>query len=368
MVRTGSRAASIEKLEARAYQIPTDFPEADGTIRWDSTTLVVVHAEAGGKRGLGYTYASRASAQVVTEKLAEALKGRDALDVPAAFEAMLRSVRNLGRGGPTMMAISAVDFALWDLKAKLLDLPLVKLVGQARARVPIYASGGFTSYPIERLQAQLRGWVHQGIPRVKMKVGTDPEADPERVMAAREAIGPATELYVDANGAYRGKQALELAHRFADEDVTWLEEPVSSDDLPGLHLIRERAPSGMQVAAGEYGDTPFYFLRMLQAGAVDVLQADGTRCGGLTGFLHAAALAHAFNVPFSAHCAPALHTAAGACAERIQSLEYFHDHVRIEHLLFDGVPKVREGALEPDLSRPGLGLDFKEADAEQFRI
>jgi len=164
-----------------------------------------------------------------------------------------------------------------DLKARLLDLPLITLLGAVRANVPVYGSGGFTSYSMAQLQEQLGGWVADGISRVKMKIGRQPASDLDRVRAAREAIGPGAELFVDANGAYTRKQALATACAFTEFDVSWFEEPVSSDDLDGLRLLRDRAPAGMEIAAGEYGYDLFYFRRMLEAGAVDVLQADATR-------------------------------------------------------------------------------------------
>ncbi len=201
-----------------------------------------------------------------------------------------------------------------------------------------------------------------------MKVGRDPQADPERVAAARQAIGDETELFVDANGAYSRKQALELAYVFSEFDVSWFEEPVSSDDLCGLRLLRDDGPPGMDIAAGEYGYETGYFERMLAAGAVDVLQADVTRCGGYTGFFQAAALCEAHHLPLSAHCAPALHVAASCAVRSFRHAEYFHDHVRIENMLFEGAPKPVAGALRPDLSSPGLGLEFKRADVEQFEI
>jgi len=264
------------------------------------------------------------------------------------------------------MAISAVDNALWDLKARLLGIPLVVLLGAARESVPIYGSGGFTSYSVKELQQQLAGWVEQGIPRVKMKIGRDPDADIRRVSAVREAIGPDAELFVDANGAYARKQALKQAEAFSDAGVCWFEEPVSSDDLAGLHLIRNRTPVHMEIAAGEYGYDSWYFERMLQAQAVDVLQADATRCAGITGFLQAVSLCEAHHVPLSAHTVPALHMHLGCAAIPLRHLEYFHDHVRIEKMLFDGVPEPVNGELRPDLSTPGLGIELKRADAQRF--
>jgi L-alanine-DL-glutamate epimerase-like enolase superfamily enzyme len=275
-------------------------------------------------------------------------------------------VRNLGGPGVSATAISAVDVALWDLKARLLDQPLVCLLGQVRDKLPLYGSGGFCNYSNAQLQEQLGAWVRSGIPRVKMKIGRDARADRSRVAAAREAIGTDAQLFVDANGGYARKEALAAAEAFGEMKVTWFEEPVSSDDLDGLRLLRDRAPAGVEIAAGEYGYEAPYFLRMLQAGAVDVLQADVTRCGGITGFLQVGALCDAFHVPLSAHCAPALHIHCGCAVSALRHAEYFFDHVRIEHLLFDGVPAPREGALFPDLRRAGHGLHFKPTDAEPY--
>jgi L-alanine-DL-glutamate epimerase-like enolase superfamily enzyme len=281
---------------------------------------------------------------------------------------MTRALRNNGRPGVASAAVSAVDAALWDVKGRLLGSAVSDLLGPARDEVPVYGSGGFTSYPVARLQQQLGDWVADGITRVKMKIGRDPEADLTRVAAARHAIGPAAELFVDANGGYTRKQALAQAERFAGERVTWFEEPVSSDDLEGLALLVERAPGGMAIAAGEYGYDAFYFRRMLQARAVDVLQADATRCGGITGFLKAAALSEAWNIPLSAHTAPSIHVHACQAIAHVQHIEYFHDHTRIEQMFFDGAARADRGALRADRSRPGLGLDLKAVDAEPYRV
>ncbi len=365
----GESTIPVERLDVSAYKIPTDAPESDGTYRWDSTTIVIAEATAGGKRGLGYTYADGATAHLVLEMLAGVVRGCDALAVSGAWLKMVQAVRNLGRPGIAAMAISAVDNALWDLKARLLDTSLAKLLGPVRDGVPAYGSGGFTSYSKEQLQGQLGGWARQGMKRVKMKVGRDPEQDLERVRWAREAIGPDTELFVDANGAYRLTQALWFAERFAGEfGVSWFEEPRPSDDLEGLHWLRDRAPAGLDIAAGEYGYELLYFRRMLDAAAVDVLQADASRCGGITGFMAAGALCEAHLLPYSAHCAPSLHVHPCCALSKAIHLEYFHDHARIEHILFDGASTPVEGVLYPDLSRPGLGLELKRQDVERFRI
>jgi L-alanine-DL-glutamate epimerase-like enolase superfamily enzyme len=247
-------------------------------------------------------------------------------------------------------------------------MSVLALLGAVREAIPVYGSGGFTSYSLDRLREQLGGWSAEGISKVKMKVGRDPAADLERVRAARGAIAEADELFVDANGAFSRQQALAFAAAVADLGVTWFEEPVSSDDLAGLRLLRDRGPAGMAIAAGEYGYDLFYFRRMLEAGAVDVLQADATRCAGITEFLRVGALCAAAPVPLSAHTAPSLHAQACCALAPAVHVEYFHDHARIERMLFDGALVPRRGALAPDRSRPGLGLDFKRADAERFRV
>ncbi len=357
----------VEQLTARAFTVPTDAPEADGTLSWDTTTIVVVEARSAGHTGVGYSYAAGAAAALVSELLGEAVVGGDALSPSAAWAAMRRAVRNIGYPGVASSGISAVDVALWDLKARLLGVALSTLLGRVRERVPVYGSGGFTTYTPEQMQRQLTGWVAQGIGAVKMKVGSEPDRDPERVRHARSVIGDGVELFVDANGAYSRKQALALAETFAREArVSWFEEPVSSDDLEGLRLLRDRAPAGMEVAAGEYGYDLFYFRRMLDAGAVDVLQADVTRCGGITQMLQVGALCAARGLRLSAHTSPALHAHVCAAIEPLAHVEYFHDHARIEELLFDGAPPLREGGLWPDPTVPGMGLSLREGEAERY--
>ena len=359
--------AAIESLTVAAYTVPTEEPESDGTLAWDATTILVVEAAAGGQTGLGYTYGDVSVARFVESQLADAVTGRDALDVAACWARMQERIRNAGRPGLGQMAIAAVDVALWDLKAKLLGVPLVRALDAAHDGVPVYGSGGFTSYSLERLREQLGGWAAADMPRVKVKVGRDPAFDPHRLAAAREAIGDAVELFVDANGAFSRKEALGWADRYAAEwDVRWFEEPVSCDDLDGLRLLRDRAPGAMEVAAGEYGDTLFYFERMLAAGAVDCLQADVTRCGGITGLLRVAALCEARSLDLSGHCAPQISAHAFCGVARLRHLEWFHDHVRIEALLFDGVLQPESGVVRPDRSRPGHGLELKREEAQRW--
>lgn len=360
--------ARIDAARVRAYKIPTASPESDGTLAWDSTTLVYVEIEAAGECGIGFTYAHAAVAKIIESTFAPALHGQDAFQIAARTEQLHARVRNQGRHGITAMAVSAIDVALWDLKAKALDVPAYVLLGSARASVPLYGSGGFTSYTERELCDQLAGWVNQGIPRVKMKVGRDPGADPHRVRAARRAIGDEAQLFVDANGAYDAQQAVEMAQHFARERVRWFEEPVYRDDYEGMRFVREHAPPGMEVSSGEYGYEPHTFARILRSRSVDVLQADATRCGGFSGLLAADALCQAWYAPFSTHCAPHLHLHAALACRQLRHCEYFYDHVRIERMLFEGARDPVKGELTPDPSRPGIGLELRAQDAEKYAI
>jgi L-alanine-DL-glutamate epimerase-like enolase superfamily enzyme len=282
---------------------------------------------------------------------------------------MRRKVRNFGTHGLSSMAISAVDNALWDLKGRVLNLPLSSLLGTIRDRIPLYGSGGFCSYSRERLQQQLGEWAEAGFTAVKMKIGAAPQDDNERVQWAREAIGPKVELFIDANGACTVREALTVCKEICEpHQVSWFEEPVSSDNLEGLRLIREHAGSRIDIAAGEYHSAPDTVQRMLNTQCIDVLQADVTRCLGISGFLMIDALCQGADIPLSAHTAPAIHAAVCAAAQKLRHLEYFHDHVRLESMFFDGLPQVENGMLIVSQDQAGNGLVFKRKDAERFQV
>ena len=361
----------IERLEISSYRIPTDRPEADGTFHWDATTLVLVEAIAdSGLRGLGFSYTAAAAGELIRDLLAEVVIDRRVENVGAAWEAMTQAVRNVGGPGVTATAISAVDVALWDLRSRAADMPLFHLLGIYRDRVPIYGSGGFTTYSQKELVEQLGNWVKQGISKVKLKVGKDWgtkfQEDLKRVRAVRKAIGSDAEIFVDANGAYTVKQALDFAHRVQEFGVTYFEEPVPFDHLDQLAIVREQSP--IDIASGEYGYSVYDLRQVLDCKAVDILQADATRCLGITGCLQAAALAYAFHIPFSTHTAPSIHAHVGCAVPQINHLEYFHDHVRIENMFFDGVLQPEEGHLRPHPVRPGLGLELKRSDIQRWKI
>jgi L-alanine-DL-glutamate epimerase-like enolase superfamily enzyme len=364
-----SGAVPVQSVTAHAFEIPTDGPdgkEQDGTLTWSATTLVLAEVQGGGHTGIGYTYSDASAAQLISTKLAGAVTGADALAPAAAWRTMQVELRNAGKPGIGSMAVSAVDIALWDLKAKLLGQPLTRVLPAFRDEVPIYGSGGFTNYPPSRLAEQVTQWAAAGLPRMKIKTSRDPAADPQRLATVRKEAGDGVELFTDANGALSRKTALQQAERFAaDWGVCWFEEPVSSQDKAGLRLLRDRGPAGLDIAAGEYGFQLPDFAALL--GAVDCLQADVTRCGGITGVLQVGGLAEAHQIDLSGHCAPAVSAHAFCAVPHVRHLEYFHTHVRLEALAFDGTLRPEGGALRPDPGRPGLGLDVKWPDLERYR-
>ncbi|HEX4245283.1 MAG TPA: enolase C-terminal domain-like protein [Acidimicrobiales bacterium] len=360
---------AVDELHSCAYRVPTDRPEGDGTLTWDATTVVVVTVRAGDTTGTGWTYGSAGCRTVIESDLVNVVVGTNPLDVTGTNGSMVRAIRNLGRPGVVSSAIAAVDTALWDLKARLLDLPLAVLFGRYRSQVAIYGSGGFTTYDDITTVRQLEGWVADwGANAVKIKIGeswgSEPERDMHRVGLARDAVGTDVDLLVDANGAYGRKQAVRIGQRLVEEHgVSWFEEPLSSDDLEGLRHVRQQC--SIDVAAGEYGYDLPYFDRMIAAEAVDCVQVDVTRCGGYTEWLRVANLARARSLDVSGHCAPNLHAHVAGAVPNLRHVEYFHDHYRIESLLFDGSLQPRHGALWPE-DTPGHGLVLKASDAEQY--
>lgn len=359
----------VDRVQVEAFRFPTESAsETDGTASWSATTMLVVHISASGATGLGYSYTHAAAARVVDETFKDLLMGTNPFDIPAVCDHLRGAVRNVGLAGIAAGALSAVDVALWDLKAHLLGIPLSTLLGKRRRVVPLYASGGFTNYTLPRLQRQLETWSTDGFRAVKMKIGADPSAALARVRLARSVVGSDIELMVDANGAYSVGQAASIKARLAEYGVTWFEEPVSSNDTRGLRQVREQAPRSVQIAAGEYGWTPQHQLGLLNANCVDVMQIDATRCLGISGFLVASAVTDTFEIPISAHTAPAIHVHLCAAIPRLLHVEYFHDHVRLEERLFEGVLTPKDGHVVLDNPPVGHGLSLRRSEAEDYAL
>lgn len=369
--RPPAAGPAIEHLTVTTCTIPTDAPEADGTLEWHSTDIVVVEAAAAGRVGIGWTYApGAATAALISDLLEPVVRSRPAFDVPGSAAAMAHAVRNASRSGLLGYAIAAVDCALWDLKARLLDVSLASLLGRVRDEVAVYGSGGFISYSDQQLRDQLTGWTRQlSLPRVKIKIGhgggDDDAADQHWIHLARDIIGPDVALFVDANGAYSAKQAIRAMHEAADADVSWFEEPVPSQQVEGLRQVR--AAVDADVAGGEYLTDLLSCRHLCAADALDCLQVDVSRCGGITAWMRLAAVAAAHGLEVSGHCAPHLTAPVAAATENFRHLEWFHDHTRIEDLLFDGTLDPTGGDIRPDIDAPGNGLSLRRDVVEQLR-
>jgi L-alanine-DL-glutamate epimerase-like enolase superfamily enzyme len=357
---------AVTDVRVAVYRFPTPETEGDGTLTWDATTAVTVEVDAGGCTGLGWTYSAPAAARVVEDLLAGILHGRNALDVPGAWSVMQRAGRNLGTRGLFGQALSAVDVALWDLKARLLGVPLADLFGRLRDRVPVYGSGGFTTLSDEQLADQVAGWQAAGCTAMKIKIGeswgTELTRDLARVRELRALAGDDVDLMVDANGGYPVGQARRGGAALDELGVVWFEEPVSSDHLEHLDLLRSCLEC--DVAAGEYVADVIEARRM--APVVDCLQLDVTRCGGYTGWLRCAALADAAGLQVSAHCAPSLHAPVAASVPWLRHVEWFVDHARLEPELVSGAPEVSGGALQLG-DRPGHGMTLRP-DAARWQV
>lgn len=362
-----SAGPSITEISTAVYRFPTPEPEADGTLQWDATTAVTVTLRADDKVGLGWTYSAGAAAEVIQDKLATAIEGLSAFDIADGWAAMHRAGRNLGTKGLVMQALSAMDIAWWDLKARLLDISLPGLFGRCRREIPVYGSGGFTTLTESELEKQVDWWRSAGCSAMKIKIGEaagdNVDRDLERVRQLAKFAGDDVELMVDANGGYTIGPARRVGAALDDLGVTWFEEPVSSDDTSGLAQMR--GCLRLDIAAGEYA-ADVYDVRALLP-AVDCLQLDATRCGGYTGWLRGAALAQSWNLPVSAHCAPSLHASVAAAIPNLRHVEWFVDHARLEPLLVDGLPTVREGALQLDGDEPGHGMRIRR-QADDWRI
>ncbi|MFE4461167.1 enolase C-terminal domain-like protein [Nocardia tengchongensis] len=356
----------IDDVTVDSYRFPTPQTEADGTLAWDATTAVVVAIRAGHERGLGWTYSSPAAATVVEHHLAPEVRGTSPDDVTDTWLRLRRACRNFGTSGVVAHALSAVDIALWDLKARLLEVPLESLLGSVRRATAVYGSGGFVNLTDEQLTDQVIGWEAAGCTAVKIKIGVDADRDIERITLVRKLLGGRTAIMVDANGAYTPGEACRVGVELDRLGVVWFEEPVTSDDFTGLRTVRDAVRC--DIAAGEYVYSEYEAERLIDA--VDCLQLDITRCGGYTGFLRGSAVAAAHHRDISAHCAPALHAGIAAAVPRLRHIEWFADHARLEPLLVTGAPVVAQGRLAPrgqDAEPYGHGMRLSES-AARYRL
>jgi L-alanine-DL-glutamate epimerase-like enolase superfamily enzyme len=368
MMQNGIAAIRVHLVSA-----PVEGGFADATRKVESLGFVIVRViTAGGQEGVGITYhevGGEATAELIRRNIAPRLTGRDPLATEVIWQELFHYLRGVGRKGLTYCALSAVDIALWDLKGKILGLPVYKLLGGNRTHVPVYASGGWTSYSDDELVAEASGMVARGFTALKLKVGfnggADLRCDVERVRKVRDAVGPQIRLMVDANNSFDAARAVQLANRIREYDIFFFEEPVLADDIPGL--ARFKRGTDIPLATGEHEYTKFGVRDLLLSEAVDVLQVDATRVGGYTELLKCAALAQAWNVKLAPHAMELVHLHFAAAASDALFLERLLIFEGITEKVFPNAPVPVGGMIEvPDL--PGLGLaldlDFVSAHDE----
>jgi L-alanine-DL-glutamate epimerase-like enolase superfamily enzyme len=360
--------STLQNIQADLYRIPLPVVLSDST-HGDMThfELVTVRLrDDQGAEGVGYTFTvganGRAALHTVAHDLAPVLQGRRADLIEALWQKMWWTVHYGGRGGAASLAISAVDIALWDLKAKRLGVPLWTLLGGYDPAVPCYAGGIDLWFPLDRLLAQTDDNLARGFRAIKMKVGRPKlSEDLARVKAMREHLGEDFPLMVDANMRWSVDEAIRAARALQPWHPGWIEEPTIPDDVAGhVRIVRE---GGLPVATGENLHTLHEFQQMIHAGGVTFPEPDVTNCGGITVFMKVARLAESFNLPVTSHGAHdiTVHLLA-ACPNR----SYLEAHgFGLDRYIAQPL-EIRDGcAIAPD--RPGHGIAFDWAGLESLR-
>lgn len=336
------------------------IPTIDPTAKGRSQLFVHIHTDEG-VIGLGMAPGLRAIREVIHENLSPILVGQDPFMIEKLWQDMFWRVRGFGRKGLAFQAIAAIDIALWDLKGKVLNQPIYRLLGPAHESVPIYGSGGWTNYSEAELVAEQTAYVERGIPRVKMKVaknfGQSEREDIERLAAVRDAVGDDVEIYVDANNGYKAKQAIKMSQIFEQFDVAWFEEPVLADDIPGLAQVSQATT--IPVATGEHEYTKYGFRDLLVAGAVDIVQPDVHRVTGITEWMKVAAMADAFNLPVAPHAVSLVHLHCAMATPNLKVVEVLGAEEQSNGVWWTEVPPYGDdGTWKPFADRPGLGLEI----------
>ena len=313
-----------------------------------------------GLEGLGTGDGGRTAQLLINESLKPLLIGQDPLRIEKLWDDMFWRLRGVGRKGLAFAAISAVDIALWDLKAKYFNVPLYELLGAYTDSVPIYGSGGWTHFSVDELVAEQLGYVERGMKSVKMKVGKDfgqsEKEDIARLAAVREAVGDEIEILIDANNGYYAKQAIRMAREFAPYRVGWFEEPVLADDIEGLAVIARAID--IPVATGEHEYSKYGFRELIARGGADIAQPDIGRVGGVTEWMKVAHLAHAFNLPVAPHAFQVVHLHVTCATPNLRIVEYLGASEEFDRLAYTEFPEPVDGMWSPNPDKPGLGLEL----------
>lgn len=363
--------AEIVKLEARTVVVPLKRPTRIARRDLKERRYTFVRVTAGDRPyGYGFCLSGATASQMIREAIAPTVVGRSLYSTEGLWEEVYYDTILDGRRGAGLRALSAVDIALWDLKGKLLGLPCAQLLGMFRPAVPAYASGGYyyEGDPIREIKQEVTGWMEDGYKAIKIKVGGVPlEADVARVAVARQVAGDEVELMLDANNAWHDSYtAAGAIHRFEEFAISWVEEPLSPDDLRGHADLRRRC--GVPVATGEIEATRWGFLHLLTSEAADVLQPDATVVGGFTEWQRIAHTASSFGVPVAPHWFSDVHVHTVAAAPNGIWIEHFTDTSILNvRELYESSMVVKDGWAA--VSRePGLGINIDESAIEKYAI
>jgi L-alanine-DL-glutamate epimerase-like enolase superfamily enzyme len=353
----------IAKVQVHLVSQPVTggFTDATRAVETLGFTIVRITTDQG-LEGIGVTYhevGGEATKALIERNIAHKLVGRDPLETEVLWSELTTYLRGVGRKGLLFCALSAIDIALWDLKGKIFGVPLYRLLGGNKTHIPVYASGGWTSFSDEELVASMKSNVDTGYSMIKFKVGVEGgkniNRDVIRVRKVREAVGPNVGIMLDANNCWDAATGVQFANRVRELDIMWIEEPVPADDIPGL--ARFRRATDIPLATGEHEYTRYGVRDLILAEAADIVMADGARAGGYTEMLKIAALTQAWNLKFSPHAMENIHihlVSAAPNAPFLERLTMFED---ITAKTFKNVPWPKRGFIDiPDL--PGLGLEL----------
>jgi L-alanine-DL-glutamate epimerase-like enolase superfamily enzyme len=361
----------IDKVDVFLVSTAVDSSLADSTRKIESVGYVIVRLSTDdGLTGLGITYdevGGEAIRQLIVKELAPLIIGKNPFETEVIWEKISQYVRGVGRKGLTFCALSAVDIALWDLKGKMAGMPVYKLLGGNKSKIPVYACGGWTSYNQNELVKEMQSMVANGYTMVKMKIGVNdgrcPEEDIKRVRLVRQELGPQIEIAIDANNAFKSATAIRIAHKLDECNLYFFEEPVMADDMEGLAKVRESID--IPVATGEHEYTKYGVRDLLLHKAADIIQPDVTRCGGITEWMKMATIAHAWNIMMAPHGMEymSMHLLGaisnGLMLERVLLFEPLNE------IVFVNPPQPRNGYIEiPD--EPGLGLELNMDNIRKY--
>jgi L-alanine-DL-glutamate epimerase-like enolase superfamily enzyme len=359
----------ISKIQTRVVRLPADEPLADGPATPGATRDIVTLRVATdeGIEGIGYTFFGAAltgTLRHAVEALGELAVGEDPLRTEALAAKLRTAAVGSGPGGILTLALSAIDIALWDIRGKALDLPLWRMLGGYRERVPTYASGALMrTFPLEHLVKAAPRLVEKGFRQMKTQLAlpgdTSPEREVDRIRRVRESIGPSIDLMCDINQRWRVEQAIDIGRRIEDVHLFWLEDVTAHDDYPGIARVADALAT--PVAGGEYLYGPVPFRHMMEARSVDIVMIDLMRAGGITQWLKIAGMAEAHNLPVVSHLVPELHVHLIAAIPNGLTVEYMPWTAR----LFEEVPLPEKGELTVP-RKPGLGLKFDEAAIKRY--